>query len=157
MLHRMVLRVAILVGLFGFIMSRKQLLVWIAPMSNLNALILWYICFGVFITALGYWIFSGRWTPRYTVALLLISWAVGIVLYLPVSSYSTEITGAQLTAVEASTEDYITMDALQSIAINDSTGIITYAIIPALLILISGWVIAPQLFARTFKSVVGRA
>ncbi len=157
MLHRAVFRVAILVGLFGFVMSRKQLLVWIAPMSTLNALILWYICFAGFLTILGFLVFNARWSPRYTLALLLISWALGIVLYLPVSSYSTEITGAQLTAVEASTEDYITMDALQSIGINDSTGIITYAIIPALLILISGWVMAPQLFARTFKSVVGRA
>ena len=144
-------------GLFGFIMSRKQVLVWIAPMSSLNALILWYIAFAIFITALGFYVFQARWSPRYTIALLLISWALGIVLYLPVSSYSTEITGAQLTAVEASTEDYITMDALESIGINDSSGIITYAVIPALLILLSGLVIAPSFFNRIIGSVVGRA
>ena len=157
MLHKAVLRVAILVGLFGFVMSRKQLLQWIAPMSNLNALILWYIFFAVFLTILGFLVFNARWSPRYTLALLLISWALGIVLYLPVSSYSTDITGAQLTAVEASTEDYITMDALESIGINDSSGIITYAVIPALLILLAGLVIAPSFFNRIVGSVVGRA
>lgn len=157
MFKRMVLRVAILVGLFGFIMSRRQVLEWIAPMSSLNALVLWYFCFAIFISILGFWVFSARWTPRYTVALLLISWALGIVLYLPVSGYSTHITGANLTGVESATEDQITWDALQSIGINDSTGIITYAIVPALLILLSGYVIAPTLFSRTFKSILGRA
>jgi len=157
MLHRAVLRVAILVGLFGFIMSRRQVLEWIAPMSSLNALVLWYICFAVFISILGFWVFSARWTPRHTLAVLFISWALGIVLYLPVSGYSTDITGAQLTGVEAATEDMATWDFLNSIGINDSSGIITYAIIPALLVLLSGWIIAPTLFSRTFKAIVGRA
>ena len=49
------------------------------------------------------------------------------------------------------------MDALQSIGINDSTGIITYAIVPAILILIAGGFVALALFSRTFRSVVGRA
>jgi len=153
----MVLRVAVLMGLFGFIMSRKQVLEWIAPMSSLNALILWYVFFGVFVSLLGFWVFSARWTPRHTLAVLLISWALGIVLYFPISGYSTGITGAQLTGVESGTEDMVTWNALQSIGINDSTGIITYAVVPALLILVAGWVVAPSLFARTFKSVVGRA
>jgi len=155
--QRAVLRIAILVGLFGFIMSRKQVLEWIAPMSSLNALILWYLAFAAFITILGFYVFSARWTPRYTLALLLISWSLGIVLYLPVSDYSTNITGASLTGVEAATEDMCTLDALRSIGINDSSGIITYAVIPALLILIAGYFVAPALFQRTFKSVVGRA
>jgi len=155
--NKMVLKVAVVVGLFGLIMSRKQVLQWIAPMSSLNALVLWYVFFGIFISLLGYWVFSAKWTPRHTLAVLLISWALGIVLYFPVSSYSTDITGAHLTAVEAATEDMVTFDALKSIGINDSTGIITYAIIPAILILISGWFVAPQLFSRTFKSIVGRA
>jgi hypothetical protein len=124
-------------------------------MSSLNALILWYVFFGVFITILGFTVFQARWNPRYTLALLIISWALGIVLYYPISSYSTDITGAQLTGVESATEDAATMSWLSSIGINDSTGIITYAIVPALLILLSGWVIAPSLFSRTFRSVVG--
>jgi len=121
----MVLKVAVVVGLFGLIMSRKQVLEWIAPMSSLNALVLWYVFFGIFISLLGYWVFSAKWTPRHTLAVLLISWALGIVLYFPVSDYSTDITGAQLTAVESSTEDMVTFDALKSIGITDSTGIIT--------------------------------
>jgi len=157
MFQRMILRVAVLVGLFGLIMSRRQVLDWIAPMTSMDALVVWYVAFAGFITLLGYWVFSAHWTPRHTLAVLLISWALGIVLYFPVSSYSTGITGAHLTGVEAATEDYVTMSALSSIGINDSTGIITYAIIPAILILISGWFVAPQLFSRTFKSIVGRA
>ncbi len=157
MLNRLVLKVAVVVGLFGLIMSRRQVLEWVAPMSSLNALILWYVAFAVFVTVLGYWVFSANWTPRHTLAVLLISWSLGIILYFPVSSYSANITGAHLTGVESSTEDYVTMNWLSSIGINDSTGIITYAIIPAILILVAGWFVAPSLFSRTFKSIVGRA
>ena len=153
----MVLKVAVVVGLFGLIMSRRQVLEWIAPMSSLNALIVWYVAFAIFLTALGFLVFQSHWNPRYTVALLLISWALGIVLYLPVSDYSTHITGASITGVEGATEDMITFDALRSIGINDSTGIITYAIIPAILILIAGIIVAPNLFSRIFKAGMGRA
>ncbi len=153
----MVVKVAIIVGLFGLIMSRRQILDWVAPMTSLDALVVWYVAFALFISILGYWVFSAKWTPRHTLAVLLISWALGIVLYFPVSGYSTDITGAHLTGVESSTEDYVTMSWLSSIGISDSTGIITYAIIPAILILISGVFVAPQLFSRTFKSIVGRA
>jgi len=144
-------------GLFGFIMSRKQVLEWIAPMSSLNALVLWYIFFGVFVTLLGFWVFSARWTPRHTLAVLLISWALGIVLYFPISSYSTGITGAHLTGVESATEDFVTMSFLSSIGINDSTGIITYAVMPFLLILASGLIVAPNTFSRVMRAIVGRA
>jgi len=154
---RAVLHVAILVGLFGFIMSRKQVLEWIAPMSSLNALILWYVFFGVFVSLLGFWVFSARWTPRHTLAVLLISWALGIVLYFPISSYSTGITGARLTGVESATEDFVTMSFLSSIGINDSTGIITYAVVPFLLILAAGMVVAPNTFSRVMRAIVGRA
>ena len=153
----MVLKVALVVGLFGLIMSRKQLLEWIAPMSSLNALILWYICFAVFLSVLGFWVLGGHWNARYTIALVMISWALGIVLYFPISSYSTGITGANLTGVEAATEDYVTNSALSSIGISDSTGIITYAIVPFLLILLAGLVIAPNWFGRIFNTGVGRA
>lgn len=155
-MRMMVLKVAVVVGLFGFIMSRKQVLVWIAPMSSLNALILWYIFFGVFLTILGFMVFQSRWNPRYTLALLIISWAFGIVLYYPISNYSTDITGASLTGVESATEDAATHSFLQSVGINDSTGIITYAIVPFFLILFAGLVIAPSLFEKTLRGVVGR-
>lgn len=153
----MVLKVALLVGLFGFIMSRKQLLEWIAPMSSLNALILWYVAFGVFLSLLGFFVFQGHWNPRYTLALLVISWALGIVLYYPVSPYSTGITGAEITAVESSTEDYVTNEFLSGMGVNDSSGIITYAIIPFLLLLFAGLVVAPNWFGRILQTGVGRA
>jgi hypothetical protein len=156
MLNRLVLKIAVAIGLFGLITSRREVLEWIAPMSSLNAIILYHIILATFLTVLGYWVFSTRWTPKYTLAVILIDWALGIVLYFPVSSYSTGITGAHLTGVEAATEDYCTMNALASIGIHDSTGIITYAIIPAVLILIAGIIVAPSLFSRMFKSILGR-
>ena len=153
----MVWKVAILVGLFGLVMSRKQVLEWIAPMSSLNALIVWYIAFAIFLSLLGYYVFPAHWQARYTLALILVSWALGIVLYLPVSGYSTNITGAHLTGVESATEDYVTYQWLQSIGINDSTGIITYAIVPAVLILLAGLVVAPNFFSRILRATMGRA
>jgi len=154
--HKMVFKVGIIVALFGLIMSRKQVLEWVAPMSSLDAIIVWYIAFGVFLTLLGFYVFGGRWNPRYTIALLLISWALGIVLYYPMSPYSTEVTGASVTGVESATEDYTTYQFLQGIGINDSSGIITYGVIPFVLVLLSGLVVAPSLFSKVFRSVVGR-
>ena len=157
MIQKMVFKVAVVVGLFGLIMSRRQVLDWVAPMTSMDALAVWYIAYAIFLSVLGFYVIGAHWNLRYTVALLLITWALGIVLYFPISSYSTGITGAQLTGVESSTEDYVTMSALNSIGINDSTGIITYAVVPFLLILISGLVIAPNLFSRIFKAGMGRA
>jgi hypothetical protein len=157
MLSRVVLRVSLLVALFGLVMSRKVVLEWIAPMTATNALVVWYAAFGIFLTLLGYLVFSSKWSPRFTIALLLISWALGIVLYLPISDYSTSITGAQLTGVEAATEDMITYQFLSGLGIHDSSGIITYAVIPFLLLILAGSIVAPNLFARTLRAVVGRA
>lgn len=151
-----VVKVAVLMGGFGLIMSRRQVLEWVAPMTSFNALLLWYVIFGAFITVLGYWVFQAKWDIRYTIALVLISWAFGIVLYFPVSSYSTDITGAQLTGVESATEDAATMDFLSTLGVHDSTGILTYAVVPALMILLAGWVIAPSFFNRIIASTVGR-
>jgi hypothetical protein len=151
----MVLKVAVLFGLFGLIVSRRSVLDWIAPMSSLNSLVVWYVVFGAFVTILGYWVFSARWNIKYTLALVMITWAFGIVLYWPISSYSTSITGAQLTGVESATEDAVTFSFLQSLGVHDSTGVLTYAVIPFLLILFAGWLVAPTMFNRVVKSVVG--
>jgi len=151
----MVLKVAVLFGAFGLIVSRKQVLDWIAPMSSMNSLVVWYVVFGAFLTVLGYWVFSARWNIKYTLALVMITWAFGIVLYWPISSYSTGITGAHLTGVESATEDAVTYSFLQSLRIHDSTGILTYAVVPFLLILFAGWLVAPQMFNRIVKSVAG--
>ena len=157
MYPKMVFKVAIIVSLFGLIMSRKQVLEWVAPMSSLDAIIVWYIAFGIFVSLMGFYVFGGRWNPRYTIALLLISWALGIVLYYPMSPYSTDVTGATVTGVESATEDYTTMIWLQDLGINDSSGIITYGVVPFLLILISGLVVAPNWFSRILHTGVGRA
>ncbi len=157
MINRTALRVALMVGLFGLIVSRKTVLEWVAGQSPLESLVVWYAIFGIFISILGYSVFNMAWNPRYTVALLIVTFALGIVLYWPVSGYSTQITGAHLTGVEAATEDGIVYNALLSIGIHDSTGIITYAIVPFLLILISAEIIAPSLFGRIFRAAMGRA
>ncbi len=141
----------------GFIASRKQVLEFIAPMSPLNSLFMWYILFGGFLTLLGYWVLSARWDIKYTVALLMVTWAFGIVLYWPISGYSTSITGAHLTGVEDATEDAVTYSFLLSLGIHDTTGIITYAIVPFLLIVLAGWIVAPAMFSRIVRSLVGRS
>lgn len=155
-MRRMVWKLAILVGLFGLVTSRRQVLDWIAPMTSLDSLIVWYIAFGLFVMAAGFYIFNQVWTPKYTIAILLVTWALGIILYWPVSNYSTAITGAKLTGVESATEDAITYSFLQDLGIHDSTGILTYAVVPAILILVAGNIIAPQLFGKIFRSVLGR-
>ena len=157
MFRGMVFKIAVIVGLFGLIMSRRQVLDWVAPMTSMDALVVWYIAYAIFLSVLGFYVIGVHWNLRYTVALLLITWALGIVLYFPISSYSTGITGAHLTGVESATEDYVTMSCLSGMGINDSTGIITYAIIPAILILIAGIIVAPNLFSRIFKAGMGRA
>jgi len=157
MFRGMVFKVAVVVGLFGLIMSRRQILDWIAPMTSMDALLVWYIAYAIFLSVLGFYVIGVHWNLRYTVALLLITWALGIVLYFPVSGYSTNITGAHLTGVESATEDAATYSWLSSIGVHDSSGIITYAVIPAILILIAGIVVAPNLFSRIFKAGMGRA
>src|SRR4030042_43788 len=107
-------------------MSRRTVLEWIAPMTSLNALIVWYVAFAIFLTLMGHYVFSSHWNPRYTIALLMISWATGIVMYFPISAYSTGITGAELTGVESATEDAVTVGFLSDMGISDSTGIVTY-------------------------------
>jgi hypothetical protein len=156
-LRGIVFKVAVIVGLFGLIMSRPFLLEWLTGFSNAEALLIWYAAFAVFLLAIGYAVMPEGMNLRWLVALVLVTWALGIVLYLPISDYSTEYTGATVTSVEGATEDMVTYEFLASLGYTDSTGIVTYAVIPFLLIMFAGYVVAPQMFAKVFGLVMGRA
>ena len=147
-----VLKIALLFGLFGLFMSRPVVISYIASLTPGYALLLWYILFGIFLTLLGYSVLQGRWNLRYTFASLMVMWAIGIILYYPVSEYSWNITGAHLTGIESATEDAVTYSFLtHTIGLDDSAGLLTYVFIPVILILIAGYVVAPRLFNQILR------
>lgn len=152
----LVLKVALIVGLFGLIMSRPQFLEWMVGFSSVEALFIWYLAFAGFLIVLGFAVLPSGFNLRWILALLCITWALGIVLYLPISDYSIAHTGAEITSVEGATEDMVTYQFVEGLGIDDSAGIVTYAVIPFLLIAFAGYVVAPRLFSQVFGRVMGR-
>jgi len=161
MVRRFVLVLALLVGGLGFIVSRPLILRWLSEQSPITAFFLWYVLFFAYIQVVSLVLFR-RLDMRSLEAglgIVLIVFALGIVLYWPASDYALRVVGGSESAPSflLATEDQITFQFWSSVLPglgNDVLGVLTYAVTPALLILLASFFIAPSRFRQAVWHVL---
>jgi len=161
----MAVLVAFLLGGLGFFTSRPFLLQWLNTQNPILAFLLWYVLLFSFVQLGSLLIFHrlDYTTLRLGIGILVIAFAGGIVLYWPASTYSLNVVGATQAGTPSfliASEDQLVYSFWQfflPFASNDALGILTYAITPALLVLIAGLFVAPRQFSAAFRGLLRTA
>lgn len=161
---RFALTFALLVAGLGFFISRGSVLVYIATLDPTATFILSYVVLYVWILLVG--LVLSRRPPdvkilKFSVALIILTFAFGVVLYWPASACAVLATGGNPATVPSfllSSEDQVVCQGYIGLGITNVELLLflTYVLTPFVLTFISVYIIAPQQARKFVRSIIGR-
>jgi uncharacterized membrane protein len=161
------LKIAGLFAGLGILVSRFFVLHWLSGQAAVVLFFLWYaVLFGftqVVAMALDEQS-AGVWEPRHLaigLAVVLLVFAAGIVLYWPTSTYSVLAAGqdpSQVPSYVLATEDEVVYQGWYALGVHDLTalGILTYGLTPFLLVFVAVTLLKPETVQDALSRLFGR-
>lgn len=155
------LTVLLFAGL-GLIISRPIVLLFLNTQSPEVAFFLWYLLLFAYIEFASFVIFRrfDLSAIRGGLGIIILVFGAGIIFYWAASGYALTVVGANpqgtppfLLASEDQLVYNLWRTALPFVG-NDALGFLTYVVTPALLVLLSSFILSPKVFDRTVKSIL---
>ena len=143
------LKFALLIAALGLIVSYGPLLAWLATQDPATDFFLWYVLLGAWIATAYYLLFGEFISVKLDAAILLLYFALGTVLYWAASDAALQNaglpSGGSIPAFLLASEDQLISEAFLALGVPIwLTIILTYAVVPAILIFIALALIAPN-------------
>ncbi len=149
------LKVAAVFAGLGVLVSRAFVLQWLSGQAAVALFFLWYAVLFAFTQVIAMALDEQAmdlWEPRHLavgLAVVMLVFAAGIVLYWPTSTYAVLATGgdpSQVPSYVLATEDEVTYWGWWSLGVRDLTalGVLTYGVTPFLLVFAAVTLLRPE-------------
>ena len=154
------LKFALLVGALGLIVSYGPLLAWLATQDPAVDFALWYALLAAWVAAAYYVLFGKLISVKLDAALLILYFALGTVLYWAASQAALTnagiSTGGSIPSFLLASEDQIISEGFLALGLPVwLVVVLTYGVVPAVLVFISVAIIAPNRSRSAVRKIFG--